>query len=645
MSNSQKLRELVQDVFLLDPAEFRLDLTRDEIDTWDSLGVVSLAVGIHDTFGYHMSPDEAAHLGGLGDLVALRTAMESPLTQRPEVWTLAELRAAPLGRTALWTTASVARIVRDTLALDDEVPLEEAETLVVAGGGTLIDAAKLRAREQTRPVRLIAIPSIWGSGAEASPIAVGLEGGRKVVHVDPRLLPDVRVVWPELGASVPRERARVACGDAWAHALEGFLSPLASDELRRELAAVITTMLELPIAFDPRWFEASAIACAGQARSSVGLVHGIAHVLEQDRGRALDARGTLRDVASSRDRIQPRPIGARPGFVRRTRPLAARDPREARRVVRRRRVQGTTTGAGESVADCAPRSIDAHERHAGAARAPAASFRISMSELLAYPPYSERRDALLLEEMNAVTRHHLERNEVYRRIWPKWQQASSLDEIPFLHAGVFKHLRLASGDAARARTLVSSGTTGTQSQVVMDADASRLQAASSKAILAEFIGSAMTPLLILDHAAALRSREAIPARIAAAMAVSRSQRKPISCSPPMTRWTGGASRKRSRNSDHVRVYAITSLLWTAWLATMPDALRAELRRVRIDFVHSGGWKKLEAIRVDRALLERTLLEVAARGLAIVTSTDSWNRTASSSLSASPASGTRRSGVK
>ena len=71
MSNSQKLRELVQDVFLLDASEFRFDLTRDEIDTWDSLGVVSLAVGIHDTFGYHMSPDEAASLGGLGDLVTL----------------------------------------------------------------------------------------------------------------------------------------------------------------------------------------------------------------------------------------------------------------------------------------------------------------------------------------------------------------------------------------------------------------------------------------------------------------------------------------------------------------------------------------------------------------------------------------------
>lgn len=74
MTNAEKLRQLVQDVFLLDASEFRFDLDRDSVDTWDSLGVVSLAVGVHETFGYHMSPDEAAGLGGVGDLVSLLRA-------------------------------------------------------------------------------------------------------------------------------------------------------------------------------------------------------------------------------------------------------------------------------------------------------------------------------------------------------------------------------------------------------------------------------------------------------------------------------------------------------------------------------------------------------------------------------------------
>lgn len=201
----------------------------------------------------------------------------------PEVWSLAALRAAALGRIALWVTPSVANIVRAQLPPAEAESLDEADTLVVVGGGTLIDEAKLRARQHDG-LRLIAIPSIWGSGAEASPIAVANEESRKVVHIDEALVPDVRVLWPELGETVPAERARIACGDVWAHALEGFLSPLAKPELRSELASIIANMLDLPIGFHPDWFDVSARACAGQARSSVGLVHGIAHVLERQGG-------------------------------------------------------------------------------------------------------------------------------------------------------------------------------------------------------------------------------------------------------------------------------------------------------------------------------------------------------------------------
>jgi acyl carrier protein len=74
MSNREKLKNLILDVFLLNPTEFRFDLMRDEVDTWDSLGVVSLAVGVHETFGYHMTPDEATSLKGVGDVISVLRA-------------------------------------------------------------------------------------------------------------------------------------------------------------------------------------------------------------------------------------------------------------------------------------------------------------------------------------------------------------------------------------------------------------------------------------------------------------------------------------------------------------------------------------------------------------------------------------------
>ncbi len=74
MQNRIKLKQLVTDVFLLDPAEFRFDLRRDEVDTWDSFGVVSLAVGIQETFGYHPTPEEATRIQSVDDIIRLLAA-------------------------------------------------------------------------------------------------------------------------------------------------------------------------------------------------------------------------------------------------------------------------------------------------------------------------------------------------------------------------------------------------------------------------------------------------------------------------------------------------------------------------------------------------------------------------------------------
>ena len=71
MSNREKLKSLMVDVFLLDPAEFRYDLKQPDVPTWDSLGVVSLAVGVHQTFGYHFTPEEAVSVRGVEDVINL----------------------------------------------------------------------------------------------------------------------------------------------------------------------------------------------------------------------------------------------------------------------------------------------------------------------------------------------------------------------------------------------------------------------------------------------------------------------------------------------------------------------------------------------------------------------------------------------
>ncbi len=179
-------------------------------------------------------------------------------------------------KVVVWATPSV----RDRLPWKVATALPaDAEWLLAAGGGTLIDRAKIE--RSTRPgLKLAALPTIWGSGAEASPIAVVNDAGLKTIRVSPDLRPDLIVSHPAFAKSVPAHLIKAACGDTWAHALEGFLSPLASEDLRADLAEVIRRMLALPLAFAPEWFEVSALACAGQSQAGVGLIHGAAHVLE-----------------------------------------------------------------------------------------------------------------------------------------------------------------------------------------------------------------------------------------------------------------------------------------------------------------------------------------------------------------------------
>jgi alcohol dehydrogenase class IV len=208
------------------------------------------------------------------------------LTHRnePEIWSLAQLAGADSQTTALWAVPSVSARIQKLVScriLEDPSGLNSGyDTLIAAGGGTLIDESKYFRATQRPQLRLIAIPSLWGSGAERSPIVVLNRAGTKAIHVEPAFLPDAVVYCSELLESVSALRALHACGDTWAHVLEAFFSPLACPEIRSNASRLMNDMLKLPLKVDAAWFEASAGACRLQASSSVGLIHGIAHVIE-----------------------------------------------------------------------------------------------------------------------------------------------------------------------------------------------------------------------------------------------------------------------------------------------------------------------------------------------------------------------------
>ncbi len=69
--NREKLKELLTEILLLEDQEFRFDLSRDEVETWDSLAVVAIAAGIEETFGYHFTPAEATSITGVSAIITI----------------------------------------------------------------------------------------------------------------------------------------------------------------------------------------------------------------------------------------------------------------------------------------------------------------------------------------------------------------------------------------------------------------------------------------------------------------------------------------------------------------------------------------------------------------------------------------------
>lgn len=229
------------------------------------------------------------------------------------------------------------------------------------------------------------------------------------------------------------------------------------------------------------------------------------------------------------------------------------------------------------------------------------------------PPYGAREDATFLREMEQLTRHHLAGCPMYARIWGHWKGAESAEDLPFLHVGLFKRLALRTEKIGivHERTLHSSSTTGSRpSQVVLDSFSSRLQASSALAILKDMVGDRKRPLLILDDGRSLRQRGVVSARMAAAMSLS-----PLatdihfllgdSSVPGSMKWDRLAGLLTG--SDDFLVYGFTSMLWLAWAAgDIPEEVRKRLRGKRIHFVHSGGWKRMEEQRVERAQFDSAL---------------------------------------
>ncbi len=240
--------------------------------------------------------------------------------------------------------------------------------------------------------------------------------------------------------------------------------------------------------------------------------------------------------------------------------------------------------------------------------------------LLDSPPFSlAQRDkqARMLAEMRALHAWHLQGCPPYRNmvqaVWPDAMDTlPSLEDMPWLPARLFKLRALASVPQAQiVRRLVSSGTGGAPSQVLLDAQTASSQSRALARIVTDFIGPQRRPMLVIDDAGFLQNRAQVNARAAAILGFSLFAREQVFLLNSDLRpdWSRLEPLLAAEGAPPPLVFGFTFLVWESFvLAAQQDGVRLRMPPGTV-LVHGGGWKRLADRQVTREHFNEALAQV------------------------------------
>jgi alcohol dehydrogenase class IV len=186
----------------------------------------------------------------------------------------------------------------------DSIKRNNCDAILAFGGGSSIDAAKLMslaATSKKTPEQLVgffkakqpglplyAVPTTAGTGSEVSLAAVvsDPQTHEKGIIADPKTVPVAAALDPNIMLGLPPAITAATGIDALTHAVEAYLSTLATDQSNAyALASVKLTFKNLKLAYDDGnnvdaregMAVASFYAALAFNQAALGYVHGIAH--------------------------------------------------------------------------------------------------------------------------------------------------------------------------------------------------------------------------------------------------------------------------------------------------------------------------------------------------------------------------------
>lgn len=237
-------------------------------------------------------------------------------------------------KTALYGTVRPDPMLGQTIEIAQQMAQFEPDTVIAIGGGSALDATKIaryiyeysldqepgfldsyekvsevfkelqqkfvdiRKRivkfHHAKKTRMFAIPTTSGTGSEVTPYAVITDDNTHIKYplTDYELTPQVSIVDPEFVMTVPKRTVALSGLDSLSHALESYVSVMASDFTRpwsMQAIKLVFENLEASYNYDPKhptlegekarenMHYAATLAGMAFANAFLGINHSIAH--------------------------------------------------------------------------------------------------------------------------------------------------------------------------------------------------------------------------------------------------------------------------------------------------------------------------------------------------------------------------------
>ncbi|WP_238900681.1 acyl-protein synthetase [Clostridium sp. YIM B02500] len=206
-------------------------------------------------------------------------------------------------------------------------------------------------------------------------------------------------------------------------------------------------------------------------------------------------------------------------------------------------------------------------------------------------------------------------NIMYKKLGVNINDINSLEEIPFIPVNMFKHFELRTcSEKSVVRILNSSSTTGNiPSKIFIDKETSIRQSQGLISTLTSFLGSYRRPMLIIDSKEVNKKSDYLTARGAAIRGVSGFG-KSLTYAMDLVDDNIILNIERLKEFEEkykdtdILVYGFTYIIWTRFVNVLKEK-NIKLNMPKIKILHSGGWKKLNAQKVEKKEFNRSVAEV------------------------------------